>query len=63
MANPIKPTPTLYGEDAERFLRIIEEPPSEETIAFINDVLETMEEYEPFMKIDDKTHVNQRKQK
>ena len=28
MANPIKPTPTLYGEDAKHFLKIIEEPPT-----------------------------------
>ena len=32
MAKPIGATPDLYGEDAERFLRRMFEPPTEEKL-------------------------------
>ena len=63
MANPIKPTPTLYGEDGEHFLKTIEEPPTPEAIEFVKEILEDMGKYEPFIKIDEKIHTNHRKQK
>ena len=63
MANPIKPTPTLYSEDAEHFLKIIEEPPSPEGIKVLKEILKTLEEYGPLIKNPDKIHTNHKIQK
>ena len=60
MDNPIKPTPTLYGEDAEHFLKIIEEPPSPESIEFIKEILETFADFDPFIEIPDEIHTSRK---
>ncbi|ADC46816.1 hypothetical protein mru_0965 [Methanobrevibacter ruminantium M1] len=38
MARPISPTPTLYGEDARRFLKKMNEPPTEKEKKFWKEV-------------------------
>ncbi|WP_409200273.1 hypothetical protein [Methanobrevibacter sp. DSM 116169] len=43
MARPIKPTPTLTGEDAIDFLKRMNEPPTKEDIEFAKKVKEIRE--------------------
>ena len=62
MANPIKPTPTLYGEDAKNFLKKIEEPPRREAIDFMKEILETFKDFDPFVENQDILHSNQKNQ-
>lgn len=38
MARPISPTPTLYGEDARRFLEKMNQPPTEKEKKFWKEV-------------------------
>jgi len=47
MAEKIKPTPTLYGKDANEFVKKMFEPPSKEEIEYNKKVLERFKEHNP----------------
>ena len=63
MANPIEPTPTLYGEDAVFFLKQISKPPTPEKIEFMKEVLENYEKYGSLIKCSDENHTSRKKEK
>ena len=48
MAKPIAPTPILYGKEAEDFLDKMMEPPSEEKIKFMKEILKNFEKFNYF---------------
>jgi len=52
MAEPIAPTPTLSGKDADEFVKKMFEPASDEEIAFIKEVIETFKDHDPFVEND-----------
>jgi len=53
MATPIAPTPTLHGKDANEFVEKMFEPPSEEEIAFIKEIIEMFKDHDPYVGEDD----------
>ena len=63
MARPIEPTPILYGENAEEFLKKINEPPSLKDIAFMKEVLETFKDFDPSVESLSDIHTNQKTKK
>ena len=59
MANPIEITQPLYGEDAEHFLKMMEEPLSEKEIALAKKIREMFRDFDPFVENPDDTYINQ----
>ena len=49
MARPIEPTPTLYGKDADEFVRKMFEPPTEEEKKFAKEIMEEFKNHDPFV--------------
>jgi len=49
LARPIEPTPTLYGKDADRFVRMMFEPPTEEEKKFAKKIMEEFKNHDPFV--------------
>lgn len=48
MATPIKPTPTLHGEDADVFVEKMLTPPSKEKKEFFKKIKEECKDSNPF---------------
>ena len=48
MAQEIAPTPVLSGKAADEFVEKMFEPLTEKEIAFIEDIMETFKDYDPF---------------
>lgn len=48
MAEEIKPTPVLSGEDADEFLKKMFEPPTEEEIAYMKEAMKMFKNHDPF---------------
>ena len=48
MARAIEPTPTLYGKNADRFVRMIFEPPTEKEKKLAKEMMEEFKNHDPF---------------
>jgi len=49
LARPIAPTPTLYGKDADEFVRKMFEPPTKRQKEFAKKLHEKFKDHDPFV--------------